>query len=443
MDCKIYFRASVVLLTSLALTPASAVTIAHDNPHPEIQMWSYPSGSANGAGAVRDRGAIFSSFSSTDLETGEPVFYREDGLSPSRRGTFLIATNTSSDIEPGLAPSRYQIESLRITVTLLGSLIYADGGMVLPYDNTLDSAESITIGSDDDAGHPIEMYGIGLQGDYETIGFETAPVDNAFQLGDVRWRRYREGEAGYDPALPPTSQATAPYQFFAVDAVGRDVENSINGGYSATEPSGETDRFTPTPFGIGKLYDSEGVERAPGSLTDTGDQFVFEPDLTNPGILSYLQNSLAAGHLGFSFSSMDQPAGHDGTIAYPDFYLDDLDIGYNSDGAAPRIELVVSILDPLQPGDFDGNSTVDADDYSLWKQQFGTAGPEADGNGDGIVNLADYTMWRDNLSPAAIALSNSIAVPEPSSVFVLSLGLAVSFCSWVRWYLGRNLGTED
>src|SRR5690606_35080915 len=121
----------------------------------------------------------------------------------------------------------------------------------------------------------------------------------------------------YNPLLPPTSQSTAPYQFFATDTDGRDVENSINGGYSATESGNETERFTPEPLAVGKVYDSQGTELAPETYTDTGNQFVFEPDLSNPGILAYIQQSLAAGYLGFSFSSMHEPAGHDGTVAYP------------------------------------------------------------------------------------------------------------------------------
>lgn len=76
-------------------------------------------------------------------------------------------------------------------------------------------------------------------------------------------------------------------------------------------------------------------------------------------------------------------------------------------------------------GDYDGSGTVDADDYTIWKNTFGGSvipGTDADGSGDGIVNLADYTIWRDNLG--ATSALNAQAVPEPSSLLVCLLLLS-------------------
>ena len=73
-------------------------------------------------------------------------------------------------------------------------------------------------------------------------------------------------------------------------------------------------------------------------------------------------------------------------------------------------------------GDYNANGTVDAADYVLWRK----GDIAADGNGDTVVDQADYDVWRANFgSPAAGAgsdLSNA-AVPEPSSVAMLLLGL--------------------
>jgi hypothetical protein len=49
-------------------------------------------------------------------------------------------------------------------------------------------------------------------------------------------------------------------------------------------------------------------------------------------------------------------------------------------------------------GDYLVDGVVDAEDYTAWKNSFGTSvlpGHGADGNGDGIVDAADYTVWRD------------------------------------------------
>ena len=79
----------------------------------------------------------------------------------------------------------------------------------------------------------------------------------------------------------------------------------------------------------------------------------------------------------------------------------------------------------VSPGDYDQDGDVDADDYTLWKNTFGTTGDDraADGNNDGVVSLADYTVWRDHLSPSAAAGLTHL-VPEPPTAALLAAGLA-------------------
>jgi hypothetical protein len=68
-------------------------------------------------------------------------------------------------------------------------------------------------------------------------------------------------------------------------------------------------------------------------------------------------------------------------------------------------------------GDYNGDGIVDVNDYTVWRNAFGSANTAADGNGDGIVNAADYTVWRDHLGQH-IASGNTTAVPEPSSLWL-------------------------
>lgn len=95
---------------------------------------------------------------------------------------------------------------------------------------------------------------------------------------------------------------------------------------------------------------------------------------------------------------------------------------------------------PSIAGDFDGNGYVDAADYALWKQHFGTSNSVADGNGDGVVNLADYSVWRDNLgagTPPTLGGLTSTSVPEPSGTQVIMMVLLVAgFCGWANWLAG-------
>ena len=62
-----------------------------------------------------------------------------------------------------------------------------------------------------------------------------------------------------------------------------------------------------------------------------------------------------------------------------------------------------SFIELLQ-GDYNGDNTVDANDYLVWKQTFGsTVDFRADGNADGKVDAADFTIWRNNLGATATA----------------------------------------
>ena len=63
-------------------------------------------------------------------------------------------------------------------------------------------------------------------------------------------------------------------------------------------------------------------------------------------------------------------------------------------------------------GDYNENGSVDAPDYNVWRDTFGSDTElAADGNLNGVVDAPDYNVWRDNFG-------NTIGepVPEPSSM---------------------------
>ena len=84
------------------------------------------------------------------------------------------------------------------------------------------------------------------------------------------------------------------------------------------------------------------------------------------------------------------------------------------------------------PGDYNNNSVVDAADYVLWRNHSGTAFQlqnEVAGTTPGQVTVEDYNAWRarfGNTSGSGSAAGESAAVPEPASVFLLILGLALA-----------------
>ncbi len=88
------------------------------------------------------------------------------------------------------------------------------------------------------------------------------------------------------------------------------------------------------------------------------------------------------------------------------------------------------------PGDYNGNGTVDAADYTVWRDTQGatvTPGTGADGSNNGIIDAADYTYWQTrfgNTSASIAAAVNSAAVPEPATL--LSVAIAGALLSWRR-----------
>ena len=48
-------------------------------------------------------------------------------------------------------------------------------------------------------------------------------------------------------------------------------------------------------------------------------------------------------------------------------------------------------------GDYNGNGVVDAPDYNVWRDTFGsTTELDADGNNNGMIDAPDYNVWRDD-----------------------------------------------
>lgn len=388
---------------------------------PQIDRWFHQGEATQG---FKESLSTFTSFGVGGTDSSGPL--------QARSGVFALAFDTTlPGIEiPQVAASRYQIDSIRFTTQLINS------GAEVVYDPTRDYIDQIA-GGTDDAGRPMELYGVGFANGYTKFGF--GPNDAA--------------GPEFEEASPATSSGSFTYNVYPLgerpDGTLGNVFNSP-GGEGIFDSENElieltTPAWDPIPWAIGRVAGATAGEVLAGTPT-----FEFEVDLEVAGVLEYFQQALSEGQIGVLISSLHRASGgHTGNDGdFPAFYSKDhLAVGTLGLRDAASLTIEYSIL-PLA-GDYDGNGFVDQSDYDAWKAGFGSsveAFDGADGNGDGLVDLADYSVWRNNLgagTPLGESLVAAVSVPEPSGIQLFGiLGLTAVFCGWVNWFAGTSLSTR-
>jgi hypothetical protein len=96
---------------------------------------------------------------------------------------------------------------------------------------------------------------------------------------------------------------------------------------------------------------------------------------------------------------------------------------YNGNPVFGKVEYVVP---PNVPGDYNGDGTVNAADYTVWRNNLGDADENDINNaGDGgDVSASDYTFWKaryGNTSGSGAFVGDG-SVPEPTALFSFALG---------------------
>lgn len=114
------------------------------------------------------------------------------------------------------------------------------------------------------------------------------------------------------------------------------------------------------------------------------------------------------------------------------------DFGGDPDGSTifPQ-EMLVDYVRIWQPqaglaGDYNGDGTVDAADYTVWRDSDGETGIglPADGSGNGTVDHADYEIWKSAFGSSTAAATTSTIVPEPGAAIPLGIG-SVAVYMWI------------
>ncbi len=321
---------------------------------------------------------------------------------PNRLGSTIVAFDTSLGIESELSPYRYDVSSVQFQMMFRdaagGTASYTDA----PY-GAADLLAELTSGNTTDR-RPMELYGVGFRAGY--TGYEFTDATEGPPLFDEVTHPYATPDEGYS-VYPIVEDVRSPGEY-------RDVSNNISGGFSATEPGEFTAPFDAVPWAIGETNLSFGHE------IPNGTAFTFDLDLSRPGVLAYVQESLAAGAIGFIVSSLhltDERGTGGGFIRW---WTKE---GGLLGGVPGSLSIEYEILPDSLPGDYNDDNKVDAADYVLWRKNDGSS--------------VGYEAWRTNFGNAAggdgpgglraesLATvpvdGRTAAVPEPTTGWLLGI----------------------
>lgn len=90
-------------------------------------------------------------------------------------------------------------------------------------------------------------------------------------------------------------------------------------------------------------------------------------------------------------------------------------------------------------GDYDGNGTVDAADYTVWRDTLGQSvanpGDGADGDLSSVIDAPDYDHWKarfGNLAPGAGGMVSTVPEPAYAALFATVVWLAAATRGSIR-----------
>lgn len=326
---------AAAIVASALVAPAFADTFTASYAGPTLDRWNYPFNSTPGTRPIA---------STFGNEPGSPLFDNRDGQ-------FVVGFDTGADIPTGLGASAYGIVSCTVTLTFANNFVAAYDPTVDPFTAFLPESDPAYI-ADADPGQPIELFGAGFRnGLTRATWTETTPFAPAGAL---------------DPSIRSTFAAGAGRKGALVD-----VSNSVR------------ERWTPVPFAVGVV---DGLE--PGDLIGEGTVMRFDLDVANAAVAAYLRESLDAGRVLLTATSLTKVVQQAGD--FPLFYCRENALVEVLGFGGATLDLVVE-TNACAPADLDCSGTVNAADLAILLGEWGTAGG-ADLNGDGTVEAQDLAI---------------------------------------------------
>lgn len=87
-------------------------------------------------------------------------------------------------------------------------------------------------------------------------------------------------------------------------------------------------------------------------------------------------------------------------------------------------------------GDYNLDGAVDAADFTLWRDSFGSnvaVGAGADGDRDGVIGPGDYEVWKTNFGQTNGGSGSGSTVPEPAAASIALVAMAMLLPRRHRW----------
>lgn len=331
----------IVLLATIVVRPSGANTFDVLLARPALDRWMYP---FNATPGTRSTFSVFGSDRQVQTQFD------------ARDGQVLLAFDTGPQIPVGAGASGYVITSAEVTVQVANDLVFRLDTTSDPWTNFLPSTDPrLTV--DTDPGQPIELFGVGFRGGWNSGNF----LENSVFAN-----------AGLSPLSPGVRNAFAAQ--VNAEGVATDISNNPRQGFQAQ------------PFAIG---DVEGL--AVGALVPANAIMKFTLNVADPGIQRYLAQGLDVGRLFLSVSSLTLVQQQGG--AFPSFYSKENGLVTLGLAQASRLRIVVETASPCRATDLDCDGRVDFGDVSLVLLEFGPCNAcSADIDGSGFVDFGDVAL---------------------------------------------------
>jgi len=166
------------------------------------------------------------------------------------------------------------------------------------------------------------------------------------------------------------------------------------------------------------------------ALAGVTPNYTIPANFINPNAVSY---TIAFDTLDTNFTFTSSLLPKDGINSITDLNpagAANLTVGVNSPTNFQGVSGTVPPPPPPNNGDYNGDTFVNAADYTVWRNTLGTDVEQssgADGNNNGMIDIGDYTFWKnhygDVVGGAGAGQGVLSLLPEPTTVIMSIVAL--------------------